>query len=143
MGDTHDDPTDHSRTTQPHAGIAMKDNFLWPGLVLLVVATFGLISTAAAAAYRHYEWLAATVLIAVLGAVAGALWLVMEYRRVIRIEAQWDAAHPVVGRASRASVITTGEHPVDGSSETAAPRNVSTALRRLLALLRFGMPKGR
>ena len=57
MGDTHDDPTDHSRTTQPHAGIAMKDNFFWPGLILLVVAMFGLISTAAAAAYRHYEWL--------------------------------------------------------------------------------------
>jgi uncharacterized membrane protein len=94
MGDTHDDPTDHSRTTQPHAGIAMKDNFFWPGLILLVVAMFGLISTAAAAAYRHYEWLSTTVLIAVLGAVAGALWLVMEHRRVTRIEAQWDAAHP-------------------------------------------------
>jgi uncharacterized membrane protein len=94
MGDTHDDPTDHSRTTQPHAGIAMKDNFFWPGLILLVVAMFGLISTAATAAYRHYEWLSTTVLIAVLGAVAGALWLVMEHRRVTRIEAQWDAAHP-------------------------------------------------
>ena len=35
MGDTHDDPTDHSRTTQPHAGIAVKDNFFWPGLILL------------------------------------------------------------------------------------------------------------
>ena len=38
MGDTHGDPTDHSRTTQPRAGIAMKDNFFWPGLLLLVVA---------------------------------------------------------------------------------------------------------
>jgi uncharacterized membrane protein len=94
MGDTHDDPTDHSRTTQPHAGIAMKDNFFWPGLILLVVAMFGLIATAATAAYRHYEWLSTTVLIAVLGAVAGALWLVMENRRVTRIEVQWDTAHP-------------------------------------------------
>ena len=94
MGDTHDDPTDHARTTQPHAGIAMKDNFFWPGLILLVVAMVGLISTAANVAYRHYEWLSTTVLIAVLGAVAGALWLVMENRRVIRFEAQWDAAHP-------------------------------------------------
>ena len=32
MGDTHHDPSDHSRTTQPHAGIVMKDNFFWPGL---------------------------------------------------------------------------------------------------------------
>jgi uncharacterized membrane protein YcjF (UPF0283 family) len=94
MGDTHDDPTDHSRTTQPHAGIAIKDNFFWPGLILLAVATVGLISTAAAAAYRHYEWLPTTVLIAALAAAAGVLWLVMEYRRVSGIEARWDGAHP-------------------------------------------------
>jgi 4-amino-4-deoxy-L-arabinose transferase-like glycosyltransferase len=94
MPDTHDDPTDHSRTTQPHAGIVMKDNFFWPGLILLAVAMVALISTAAAAAYRHYEWLSTTVLIAVLGAVAGALWFVVENRRVTRIEARWDAAHP-------------------------------------------------
>jgi 4-amino-4-deoxy-L-arabinose transferase-like glycosyltransferase len=93
MGDTHDDPTDHSRTTQPHAGIVMKDNFFWPGLILLAIATFSLIITAAAAAYRHYEWLSTTVLITVLGAVAGALWFVVENRRVTRIEAQWGAAH--------------------------------------------------
>jgi uncharacterized membrane protein YcjF (UPF0283 family) len=93
MGDTHDDPTDHSRTMQPHAGIAMKDNFFWPGLILLVVAMLGVTSTVAAAAYRHYEWLPTTLLIAVLGVVAGALWLVLENRRVARIEAQWDAAH--------------------------------------------------
>ena len=94
MPDTHDDPTDHSRTTQPHAGIVMKDNFFWPGLILLGVAMFGLISTVAGAAYRHYEWLSTTLLIAGLGAIAGALWLVLETRRVTRIEAQWDAAHP-------------------------------------------------
>jgi hypothetical protein len=93
MGDTHDDPTDHSRTTQPHAGIAVKDNFFWPGLILLAVATFGLISTAAEAAYRHYEWLSTSVLITVLGAVAGVLWLVKELRRVTCIDAQWDAGH--------------------------------------------------
>lgn len=94
MGDTHDDPSDHCRTTQPHAGITVKDNFFWPGLILLVVAMLGVISTVAVAAYRHYEWLSATVLIAVLGAVAGALWIAVEYRRVSRIDARWDAAHP-------------------------------------------------
>lgn len=93
MGDTHDDPTDHSRTTQPHAGIVMKDNFFWPGLILLVVSMFGLIATVAAAAYRRYEWLSASVLIAALGAIAGALWFIMENRRVSRVEAWWEAAH--------------------------------------------------
>jgi len=93
MGDTHHDPTDHSRTTQPHAGIVMKDNFFWPGLVLLVVAMFGLISTVVAAAYRDYEWLATTVLVTVLGTVAGVLWRVVENRRVTRVE-KWFAAHP-------------------------------------------------
>lgn len=96
MGDTHHDPTDHSRTTQPYAGIAMKDNFMWPGLILLAVSVLGMISLAAAAAYRHYEWLTTTALIAVLGAVAGALWIVVEHRRVVRIEQQWHAAHPEV-----------------------------------------------
>jgi len=88
MGDTRHDPTDHSRTTRPHAGMAMRDNFFWPGLILLAVAVFGMISTAAAAAYGHYEWLATTALVAVLGTVAGALWIVVENRRVTRIEEQ-------------------------------------------------------
>lgn len=94
MGDTHRDPTDHSRTAQPHAGIALKDNLFWPGLLLLIVAMSGLVSAAVAAAHRHYEWLPTTLLIAVLGAGAGALWIAMENRRIARIEAQWDAAHP-------------------------------------------------
>ena len=50
MGDRHHDPSDHFRTTQPHAGITMKDNLFWPGFILLVVALSGMISTAAAAA---------------------------------------------------------------------------------------------
>jgi uncharacterized membrane protein YqjE len=63
-------------------------------LILLAVSAFGMICTAAAAAYRHYEWLTTTTLIAVLGAVAGALWIVVEQRRVTHIEEQWHAAHP-------------------------------------------------
>ena len=89
MGDRHHDPTDHFRTTQPRAGITMKDNLLWPGLMLVAVAFSGVISTAAVAAYGHYEWLATTVLIAVLGTVAGVFWFVAELRRVDRIDEQW------------------------------------------------------
>jgi uncharacterized membrane protein YcjF (UPF0283 family) len=102
MGDTHNDPTDHSRTTQPHAGIAMKDNFFWPGLILLAVAGAGMMLTVAAAAYQRYEWLATTVLVAVLGTVAGALWFVMELRRVRRIEKERHAAPRWVTQLRRA-----------------------------------------
>ncbi len=94
MGDTHNDPIDRYRTTQPHAGITMKDNLFWPGFILLAVAVSGMISTAAAAAYRHYEWLSTTVLIAVLGTLAGALWFVVELRRVARIDEQLAGRSP-------------------------------------------------
>jgi uncharacterized membrane protein YqjE len=94
MGDTHHDPTDHHRTTQPHAGLTMKDNFFWPGLILVAVACFGVMATVAAAAYQRYEWLTTTVLITVLGAIAGVLWMVVEHRRVVLIEKQWHAANP-------------------------------------------------
>jgi hypothetical protein len=103
MGDRHHDPTDHFRTTQPHAGFTMKDNLYWPGFILLLVALGGMISTAVVAAYGHYEWLPTTVLIAVLGTLAGALWFVVESRRVTRIDEQWHVAkseHPSRQRAA-------------------------------------------
>jgi hypothetical protein len=92
MGDRHHDPSDHFRTTQPHAGITMKDNLFWPGFILLAVGVAGMIGTAAVAAYGRHEWLATTVLVAVLGTVAGALWFVVELRRVARIDEQWHSA---------------------------------------------------
>lgn len=93
MGYTHHDPTDHFRTTHPRAGITMKDNFFWPGFILLAVGLFGTISTMVAAAYRQYEWLGTTALIAVLGVVAGALWFLVEVRHVSVLDEQW-ARHP-------------------------------------------------
>ena len=75
-----------------------------------------MISTAAAAAYGHDEWISTTVLIAVLGAVAGALWLVMEHRRVTRIEAQWHAAHPDSRPRPRGGLTTS--RPVIGEDWT-------------------------
>ncbi len=89
MGDRHKDPTDHFRTTQPHAGFTMKNNLYWPGFILLAIAVSGMISATAAAAYGHYEWLATTGLVAVLGTVAGALWFVLENRRVTSIDEHW------------------------------------------------------
>jgi protein-S-isoprenylcysteine O-methyltransferase Ste14 len=103
MGDRHHDPTDHFRTTQPHAGFTMKDNLYWPGFILLIVALSGMISTTAAAAYGHYEWLATTGLVAVLGTVAGALWFVVEHRRVTRIDERWHVvAQPEMPPRQRA-----------------------------------------
>jgi hypothetical protein len=102
MGDRHHDPSDHFRTTQPHAGITMKDNLFWPGFILLIVALSGMIGTAVVAAYGHYEWLPTTVLVAVLGTVAGALWFVVELRRVARIDEQWHGADAEAPRRQRA-----------------------------------------
>jgi uncharacterized membrane protein YcjF (UPF0283 family) len=94
MGDTHHDPSDHSRTTHEHCGITMKDNFYWPGFILLAIGVLGMISTVSAAAYQHQEWIATTALVAVLATLSGTLWLLEERRRVLRIERQWFTEHP-------------------------------------------------
>lgn len=99
MGDTHHDPTDHSRTTHQHAGIVVKDNFFWPGFILLGIAVFAMISTVMVAAYQHYEWIETTVLISVLGTIAGALWLFVEVRHVTGIDRQLARARDVRPRA--------------------------------------------
>jgi hypothetical protein len=94
MGDTHQDPCDHSRTTQAHTGITMKDNLYWPGFILLAVGVLGMIGTVAAAAYRHHEFIAATGLVAAIATLGGAVSLLAERRRVLRIEQRWLAEHP-------------------------------------------------
>ncbi len=81
-------------TVLPHAGLTMNDNLIWPGLILVVVGMLGVISGVATAAYGRYEWLPTTVLIAALGWVFGVIWLVVERRRVARVDAQRYAAYP-------------------------------------------------
>jgi hypothetical protein len=87
----------------------MKDNLYWPGFILLLVALSGMIGTTAAAAYRHYEWLATTGLIAVLGTVAAALWFVVEHRRVTRIDEQYTSQTP---KPRHASALPAENRPV-------------------------------
>jgi uncharacterized membrane protein YcjF (UPF0283 family) len=70
----------------------MKDNFFWPGFILLAVALSGVISTAIAAAYQHYEWLGTTVLVTALATIAGGLWFLLEIRHVGILEEQWERA---------------------------------------------------
>jgi hypothetical protein len=72
----------------------MKDNLYWPGLALVVVGVLGMIATVAAAAYRHHEFIATTSLVAAVATLAGAVWLIIERRRVLRIEERWFAEHP-------------------------------------------------
>ncbi|MBV8964987.1 MAG: hypothetical protein JO191_02305 [Mycobacteriaceae bacterium] len=94
MGDTHHDPTDHSRTHIPHAGESMIDVYFWPGLFLIAVGVIALIGCVAALAYHHPELLLWAGLTAVLTASGGVSWLIVEHRRVRRIEARWLADHP-------------------------------------------------
>ncbi|WP_306248457.1 MULTISPECIES: protein UsfY [unclassified Mycobacterium] len=93
MGDTHRDPSDRYRTTQPRAGLTLKDNLLWPGLILFAVAVAGLICTVALAAYGHHDWVMTTVVISALATLAGALWFVVELRYVTHIEKRWTSHH--------------------------------------------------
>jgi hypothetical protein len=94
MGDTHHDPCDHARTHLPHMGESMKDNYLWPGLACLAVGVLALIAGVAAAAYRHNEYLLIIGIIALISVTAGTVLVIVENRRVRRIEARWLAEHP-------------------------------------------------
>ena len=94
MGDTHHDPTDHSRTYQPHAGESMIDVYFWPGFFLIAVGVVAVVAFVAALAYQRPELLVWAGLTAVLTVSGGVSWLGVERRRVRRIEARWLAEHP-------------------------------------------------
>jgi hypothetical protein len=95
MGNTHHDPTDHFRTTQPHAGESLIDGYHWPGLVSIAAGVIALISCVAAAAYKHDEWLLPAGLVAVVALAFGGVWCAVEHRRVCRIESRWLAEYSV------------------------------------------------
>jgi hypothetical protein len=97
MRDTHD-PTDHFRTTHPHAGEPFIDVYWWPGLLSIALGVMSLMGCVAAAAYRHNEWLLSTGVVGALAIAGGIAWLVVEHHRVLRIESQWLAEHS--GRAA-------------------------------------------
>jgi protein-S-isoprenylcysteine O-methyltransferase Ste14 len=93
MGTGHHDPTDHFRTTQPHAGETFNDGYHWPGLVAMAVGVIALVACIAAAAYQRPEWLLLTGLVAVAAFAFGGVWCAVEHRRVCRIDSRWHAAH--------------------------------------------------
>ena len=80
------DPLDHSRTTRPHAGEAMKDTRNFPAVVLLGLALVAFVAALAAFATAH---LTTGVIFAVVAAVVFAVsmgWFVVEHRRVRAME---------------------------------------------------------
>lgn len=95
MGDTHTDPTDHSRTHHQHAGESMIDVYFWPGLFLIAVGVVALAGCLAALAYHNTDLLVWAAVTAALTFGGGASWLIVERRRVRRVEARWAAEHPV------------------------------------------------
>ncbi|MBS4727610.1 TRIC cation channel family protein [Mycobacterium sp. SM1] len=92
MGDTHHDPIDHFRTTGQHAGEFFVDIYCWPGLISIALGAFSLVGCLAAAAYGHQEWIPTTAVVGVLAIGGGISWLILEHRRVLRIETRWLTA---------------------------------------------------
>ncbi|MGB3287235.1 protein UsfY [Mycolicibacter algericus] len=98
MGDTFHDPVDHVRTTRPHAGRAVIDVMGWPGYSLLVVGMVAGIGCLTAFATGHDRQGVAVAALGVFAAGLGALWLLMEHRRIGRVNQQWQLAHPELQR---------------------------------------------
>ncbi|GAC1639141.1 MAG: hypothetical protein NVS4B6_09480 [Mycobacterium sp.] len=81
MGTGHHDPTDHFRTTQPHAGESMNDGYHWPGLRSIGTGVIALLGVAAAA-YQRHEWLLPSGLVAIAALAFGGVWCAVKHRRV-------------------------------------------------------------
>lgn len=96
MGDTFHDPVDHVRTTRPHAGRAVIDVMGWPGYALLVVGMVAGVGCLAAFGTGNGRQGVQVAAIAVIAATMGALWLVMEHRRIGKVNHEWHLAHPEV-----------------------------------------------
>jgi hypothetical protein len=96
MADTSPDPVDHARTTRQHAGESMKNGANAPGLALLAAGVIATVVCLAAMATGYDSVAVVAALIAILGYIAGAVWLAVAHRRVRAIEQQWLAEHPSV-----------------------------------------------
>jgi hypothetical protein len=116
MADTHD-PIDHFRTTHPHAGEAFIDIFCWPGVLSIGLGVMSLVGSVASIAYQRHGWVLITAIVGVFAIAGGIAWLVVEHRRVLRIERLWHAENPVLRRRGRSH----------GADATAAPDPLTRA----------------
>lgn len=87
------DPTDHFRTTLPHTGEHFIDVYSWPGYLSILMGLLSLVAGVAAAAYRQTQWVPTAGIVGLLAIVGGAAWLVLEHRRILRIESLWHLEH--------------------------------------------------
>lgn len=101
MGNTHHDPVDHCRTTHPHAGESMIDVYSWPGLISIALGIISLVGCLAATAYHHHEWILTLGVVGIMAILGGSAWLILEHRRVMKIESRWQADHPDGYRGTR------------------------------------------
>jgi uncharacterized membrane protein YcjF (UPF0283 family) len=97
MKNAHHDPSDHSRTCQPHAGESMIDTLWFPGLLLIAVGVVGLAAIVASAAYGHTEWVLTLALVTGAVVTAGGGLIALEHRRVLRVERLWRSEHSDAG----------------------------------------------
>lgn len=102
MSNKHRDPVDHYRTTHQHAGETFIDGYCWPGLLSIAFGVISLVGCIASVAYNHREYTQTTGVVAVLAVGFGILWIVLEQRRVRRMDNLWLAEHsdrlPASGR---------------------------------------------
>ena len=93
MKNAHQDPADHSRTCQPHAGESMIDTLWFPGLVLIALGVVGLATIVASAAYGNTQWVLPLALVTGAVVTAGGGLIALEHRRVLRVERHWLSKH--------------------------------------------------
>jgi hypothetical protein len=88
------DHTDHCRTTQPRAGQWLKNGRGLPGVFAMALGVLAVVSCNAGAAYRSPVVAVAMGIAAVTALSVGAAWVLLEGRRIGRVEVSWLAQHP-------------------------------------------------
>jgi hypothetical protein len=85
------DHTDHCRTTQPQAGQGLKYGRGLPGILVMALGGLAVVSSDA---YRSPVWAIVMGIAAIAAFSAGASWVLIEGRRVGRVDVQWLVEHP-------------------------------------------------
>ena len=81
----------------------MKDNVIMPGLIVIGLAIVLFVGCLAAFATRHHDVGLVLASLSGAGFIIGSAWLVIEHRRVRRIEERWYAEHPDAQRQAPSS----------------------------------------